>query len=120
MIELNDWQLRLLRTMEKENIRSYVKIYDDHYYVRSDDLFYCIDDTQDNRQYAEDKLQQVIDNYEERLKDNNPNIVDVIWYKEHLTKANEEIERLKKKIEDIQSTLDEEDYDKLTMEGIEL
>lgn len=120
MIELNDWQLRLLQAMEKENVKSYIKIFDEHYYVRSDDLFYCIDDTQDNRQYAEDKLQQVINDYEERLKDNNPNITDVIWYKEQLTKAHEKIEQLEKKIEDIQSMLDEEDYDKLAMEGIEL
>lgn len=120
MIELNDWQLRLLQTMEKENVKSYIKSFENDYYARIEDLFYCIDDTQDNREYAEEKLQQVIDDYEERLKDNNPNIVDVIWYKEQFTKAHEKIEQLEKKIEDIQSTLNEEDYDKLAMEGIEL
>lgn len=124
MIELNDWQLRLLQTMEKENVRSYIKIFDEHYYVRSDDLFYCIDDTQENREYAEEKLQQVIADYEERLKDNNPNIVDVIWYKEQLTKAHDEIEQLKEENEILRNkalmVCNEDMLDKLAMEGIEL
>ncbi len=119
MIELNEWQLSLLQRLEKENCKSYIKIFENNYYAKIEDLFYCIDDTQDNRQYAEEKLQDVIKDYEEKLKDNNPNIVDVIWYKEKLKELNEQNIELTTKLEAIQCTLNEDDYDKLADEGIE-
>lgn len=120
MIELNDWQLRLLQTMEKENVKSYIKIYDDHYYVRSDDLFWIIDDTQENREYAEEKLQEIIDTYEEKLKDKSPQTFNYQLMKEEMEKLKEQNVELRKKLKTIKNNLSKENYDKLIMEGIEL
>lgn len=124
MIELNDWQLRLLQGAEKLNCKKYIKVFEDHYYCKIDELFYCIEDTQENREFAEDKLQEVINDYEEKLHDKNPNIVDCIWYKEQLHKACEEVERLKEENDALKAeclkVCNEDALDELAMEGVEL
>lgn len=125
LIELKENDYKLIRKIESANSTSYgVLEVQGNYYINVNDLFSLIDDIQDNREYAEDKLQQVIDDYEERLKDNNPNIVDVIWYKEQLTKAHEENENLKEENEILRDkalmVCNEDMLDRLAFEGVEI
>lgn len=118
MIELEGWQLSLLQRLEKENCKKYIKIFENDYYVRIEDLFYCIDDTQDNREYAEDKLQDFIADVEARKEDNTPGLLNS--YQKECQRLKEENDELRTTIEAIQSTLNEDDYDKLAEEGIEI
>lgn len=118
MIELKGWQLSLLQRLEKENCKKYIKIFENDYYARIDDLFYCIDDTQDNREYAEDKLKDYIEEAETRKEEEIPGLLKS--YQKECEKLKEEKEELIETIKSIQNTLDEDDYDKLAEEGIEI
>lgn len=118
MIELKGWQLSLLQRLEKENCKKYIKIFENDYYARIDDLFYCIDDTQDNREYAEDKLKDYIEEAETRKEENTPGLLNS--YQKEIARLKEENEKLTATLEAIQSTLNEDDYDKLAEEGIEI
>ena len=114
MIELNEWQLSLLQRLEKENYKRYIKIFENHYYARIDDLFYCIDDTQDNREYAEEKLKEYINETETKKEDEIPGL---------LKSYQKEYERLKEENEILRNkalmVCNEDMLDKLANEGIE-
>lgn len=116
MIELNEWQLSLLQRLEKENSKRYIKIFENHYYAKIDDLFYCIEDTQENREYAEDRLKDYIEE-EMRKEEEIPGLLKS--YQKECERLKEEKEELIETIQSIQNTLDEDDYDKLAEEGIE-
>lgn len=118
MIELKEWQLSLLQRLEKENCKKYIKIFENNYYARIEDLFYCIGDTQDNREYAEDKLQDFIADVETRKEENTPGLLSS--YQKECQRLKEENDELRTTIEAIQNTLNEDDYDKLAEEGIEI
>lgn len=118
MIELTDRYFRLIQRLEKDNCRKY-KVYDidDRYYIAVDTILDVLDDTQDNREYAEEKLEELNDELMSRPEEANSLQLTTMVEVKRLKEENDE---LRTKIEAIQCTLDEDDYDKLAMEGIEI
>lgn len=120
MIELKEEDYKLIKGVEEANATNYgIVEVRGNYYIDKDDLLAMIDDIQYNRNYAEEKLQEVVEDYEERLKDKTPQIFDFKVLKEELNNLKQEKVELEAKIEAIQNTLDEDDYDRLAREGIE-
>lgn len=118
MIELTDRYLRLIRKLEKANSRYYkIAVVNDRYYIDVDTLLDALDDTEDNREYAEEKLEELNDELMSRPEEANSLQLATMIEAKRLKEENDE---LKAKIEAIHCTLDEDDYDKLAMEGIEL
>lgn len=118
MIELTDRYLRLIRKLEKANSRYYkIAVVNDRYYIDVDTLLDALDDTQDNREYAEEKLEEL--NVELMSRPEEANSLQLTTMVE-VKRLKEENDELRTKLEAIQCTLDEDDYDKLAMEGIEL
>lgn len=124
MILLKEWQYSLLTRIEKENCTTYsIREIDGDYYIKVDDLMSLIDETQDYRDYAEEKVIELTNKINE-LPDIEANSLQLNTIKalnearienDKLQKENNE---LKKTIDDIQNTLDEDDYDKLRERGI--
>lgn len=118
MIELTDRYLRLIRKLEKENSRYYkIVVANDRYYIAVDTLLDVLDDTEDNREYAEEKLEELNVELMSRPKEANSLQLTTMVEVKRLKEENDE---LRTKIEAIQCTLDEDDYDKLAMEGLEI
>ena len=118
MIELTDRYLRLIRKLEKANSRYYkIAVVNDRYYIDVDTLLDALDDTQDNREYTEEKLEELNDELMSRPEEANSLQLTTMIEAKRLKEENDE---LRTKIEAIQCTLDEDDYDKLAMEGIEI
>lgn len=118
MIELTDRYLRLIRKLEKANSRYYkIAVVNDQYYIDVDTLLDALDDTEDNREYAEEKLEELNDELMSRPEEANSLQLTTMIEVKRLKEENDE---LRTKIEAIQCTLDEDDYDKLAMEGIEI
>lgn len=117
MIELEERYRRLVHKLEQENNRSYrVSNIKDHYYISIDDLLDALDDTQDSREYAEEKISELNREISDRPIECNSLQIHTL---EELNRLKEENIELQTKIEMIQSTLDEDDYDRLAGEGIE-
>lgn len=119
LIEIKERYRRLIHKLEIKNCNTY-KIYelDDRYYINVEDLLEALDDTQDNREYAEERLQEFVNEAEDTNEDETPGLLKS--YQKECLRLKEENMELQTKIERIQSTLAEDDYDKLAMEGIEL
>lgn len=116
MIEIDEKWISLIKKLEKENFRKYEIIeYNDRYYIVAEDLLWCLDDTQDSRENAEEKLKDVVDDYDSR-KEENSNSLQLSTTKKLNELINENIE-LKKELEFIRSTFSEEDYDRTREEG---
>lgn len=116
MIEIDEKWISLIKKLEKENFRKYEIIeHNDRYYISAEDLLWCLDDTQDSREYAEEKLKDVVDDYDSR-KEENSNSLQLSTIKKLNELINENIE-LKKELEFIRSTFSEEDYDRMREEG---
>lgn len=117
MIELKEWQLLLMQKMEIANCSKYITIFENRYYLKLEDMFYCIEDTQENREYAEDKVSELCDELNNRPEDCNSLQLNTMLECKRLKQENEELQQL---VDNIRNTLNEDDYDKLAMEGIEL
>ena len=116
MTEIDEKWISLIKKLEKENFRKYEIIeYNDRYYIVAEDLLWCLDDTQDSRENAEEKLKDVVDDYDSR-KEENSNSLQLSTTKKLNELINENIE-LKKELEFIRSTFSEEDYDRTREEG---
>lgn len=119
MIKLEEWQYSLITRIEKENCTTYgIREIDGDYYIKIDDLMSLIDETQDYRDYAEEQLIE-LNNKLNEMPDVECNTLQLSTIKK-LNELRIENDELKKKIEQIESTLNEDDYDKLAMEGIEI
>jgi len=66
MIELDDWDYKLLEKISNENYTDYnIKIIDNEYYIKKDDLMTLIEETQHYREYAEEKVKELCNSMEE-------------------------------------------------------
>ena len=116
MVELNDRYRRLLHKLEKENCRSYrICEIRDRYYISIEDLLDALDDTQDSREYAEDKFKEYVDDIETRKEENTPGLL--ISYQKECERLKEENETLRKEVNRV---CNEEAYDRLAFEGVEI
>lgn len=66
LIEIKERYRKLIHKLEIENCNTY-KIYelDDRYYINVEDLLEALDDTQDNREYTEEKFKELCNSMEE-------------------------------------------------------
>ena len=119
MIELREWQYNLIKKIEKDNCTNYEVVeIKGNYYITFDDLLDCLDETQNYREYAEEQLIELNNKLNEQ-PDIEANSLQLSTIKK-LNELRIENDELKKTIERIESTLNEDDYDKLSMEGIEI
>lgn len=67
MLELDDYDYELLKEVEKANQTNYeiVDIQNKHY-IDPDNLLSIIEDTQENREYAEEKLKELANSIDGR------------------------------------------------------
>lgn len=123
MIALNEWQYSLLTRIEKENCTNYeIKEIGGDYYISLDNLFGALDETQNYREYAEEQLIQLNDKLND-MPDVEVNSLQLSTIKalNELHIKYEELENENKKLkEEIERTFNEDDYDRLIEEGIEL
>ena len=118
MIELKEWDYNLLKRLEDKNMTDYrITEIRGEYYINQDDLFTCLDDTSDYRDYAEQKLVEVADDYDNRLKDDIPSLEK--QYLDQIEKLKARNKELEETLNCLQSTLNEEGYNKLSENGYE-
>lgn len=66
MIALDEWDYKLLEKISNENYTDYnIKVIDDEYYIKKDDLMSLIEETQHYREYAEEKVKELCNSIEE-------------------------------------------------------
>lgn len=131
MIPLKEWELSLLRRIEDKNTTDYsIREIEGEYYIKQDDLFSLIDETEDYRDNAEQELKEIT------IKlDNTPIIEDNnSFYRNTIRNLNElhiKYEELESKYKDLKEEneilknktikyCNEDDLDRLNMEGVEL
>lgn len=126
MIELKDWQYKLIQRLSNENNKRYeVLEIKGVYYINSDELFDILDDTQNNREYGEEKLVELADELD-RLKDKQRDDIPGLEkaYQKALERQQEEIENLKEENEILKDKAlrycNEDDLDRLNFEGVRL
>jgi hypothetical protein len=117
MIELKEWNYNLLRRIEKANSTDYgiVEIRG-NYYIEPDDLFVLIDDIQDYRDNAEQKISELYEKID--TKNDIPGLEQSL--QNEVIRLKKENAKLQKNLEIIQGTWNEDDYDKVLEEGFEL
>lgn len=102
MIPLKEWQYILITRIEKENYTNYhVKEIEGDYYISFDDVFDALDETQEYRQYAEEKLCEVATEHDKRWYEENANSLQLSTIKA-LDETKEENDKLKQKIEELE------------------
>lgn len=121
LIELKENDYKLIRKIESANSTSYgVLEVQGNYYINANDLFSLIDDIQDNREYAEEK---VVDLTEEL---NNRPEIDSYTMSIHntLQDLKEENENLKDENKILRNQAlfycNEDMLDRLAFEGVEI
>lgn len=130
MIPLKEWELSLLRRIEDSNMTTYgIREIEGEYYIKQDDLFSLIDETQDNRDYAEQTLIDMTKELDEK-KDVEFNTLQLSTVKA-LNELHVKYDELESKYKDLEEenkilrneTLrycNEDDLDRLAFEGVEL
>ena len=119
MIELKEWQYKLIQRLSNENDKRYeILEFKGTYYINSDELMEILDDTQNNREYAEEKLVELsdeFDKFKERKEDNIPGLQKSL--QRELNRLKEENDELKETLDHIQGTFTEDDFDDLLANG---
>ena len=130
MIPLKEWELSLLRRIEDSNMTTYgIREIDGEWYIKSDDLMVLIDDTQDNRDYAEEQLIELNDKLNE-MPDVECNSLQLSTVKA-LNELHVKYDELESKYKDLEEenkilkneTLrycNEDDLDRLVFEGVDI
>lgn len=119
MIKLEGNDYRLIKKLEKKNNKNYqILELDDEYYIRYYDLFCCLDDTADNRDYAEQKLIEIAEDYDSKKEDNIPGLQKSLQME--LYKLKKENEKLKENLEAVTGTFNEDQWDMAFERGLEI
>lgn len=131
MIPLKEWELSLLRRIEDKNVTDYsIREIEGEYYIKQDDLFSLIDETEDYRDYAEQELKEITIKLDNTpiIEDNNSFYRNTIRSLNELHIKYEELESKYKDLEEENRILrdkaimycNEDMLDRLNMEGVEL
>ena len=131
MIPLKEWELSLLRRIEDKNTTDYsIREIEGEYYIKQDDLFSLIDETEDYRDNAEQELKEITIKLDNTpiIEDNNSFYRNTIRNLNELHIKYEELESKYKDLEEENKILknetlrycNEDDLDRLNMEGVEL
>lgn len=130
MIPLKEWELSLLRRIEESNMTTYgIREIDGEWYIKSDDLMVLIDDTQDNRDYAEEQIIE-LNNKINDMPDVEVNSLQLSTVKA-LNELHIKYDELESKYKDLEEeneilkneTLrycNEDDLDRLVFEGVDI
>lgn len=123
MIELKDYDYNLLKRIEKANCTDYgIVEVKDHYYITIEELLTCLSDTQDQRDYAEENLIKVSEEYDKKYNEYIPTVDK--HYIDEINKLKEENENLKEDNEILRDralmVCNEDMLDQLAMEGVQL
>lgn len=99
MIELKEWQYKLIQRLKEDNYKHYEIIeVKGNYYVSSNELLEILDDTENCREYAEEKLIMLSDEfnkYKEREQDNIPGLEKSL--QREVNRLKDENDKLKEK-----------------------
>lgn len=118
MIKLDERDVRLIQRVQRTNFSDYgIVTINDGWYISENNLLLALEDAQESREYAEDRILDLCEELDKRPEECNSLQLTTL---SECKRLKEENNRLKEMIENIQKTLDEDDYDKLAMEGIEL
>lgn len=130
MIELEEHNLNLIRRLERNNYKNYhIKEIDGSCYIRLWDLISCLEDTEDSRDYAEEKVVELTNKINE-MPDVEVNSLQLSTVKA-LNELHVKYDELEEKYKDLKEENDilrrevykvcnEDDLDRLIEEGIEL
>lgn len=123
MIELKEWDYNLLKRIEKANSTNYRIIeINDMFYIRPEDLFTCLDEVQEYREYAEKNLVEVSEEANEKFNEYIPTLDKT--YLDEIESLKEELEGLKEENEILRDkalmVCNEDDIDRLNFEGVML
>lgn len=116
MIELDEIDVRLIQRIQKDNCTDYeILEIKDRYFIDKDNLLSVLDDTQDNREYAEDRLKDYIEEAETKKEEEIPGLLKS--YQKECERLKEENKILRKEVARI---CNEDAYDRLAFEGVEI
>ena len=130
MIELEEHNLNLIRRLERNNYKNYhIKEIDGSCYIRLWDLISCLEDTEDNRDDAEEKVVELTNKINE-MPDVEANSLQLSTIKA-LNELHVKYDELESKYKDLKEenkilkneTLrycNEDDLDRLAFEGVKL
>lgn len=130
MIPLKEWELSLLRRIEESNMTDYsIREIEGDYYIKQDDLMSLIDETQDNRDYAEQTLIDMTKKLDE-MPDIEANSLQLSTVKA-LNELHVKYDELESKYKDLEEEneilrnkalmyCNEDMLDRLNMEGVEI
>ena len=130
MIELEEHNLNLIRRLERNNYKNYhIKEIDGSCYIRLWDLISCLEDTEDSRDYAEEKVVELTNKINE-MPDIEANSLQLSTIKT-LNELHIKYGELEEKYKDLKEENDilrdkaimycnEDDLDRLAFEGVEL
>lgn len=130
MIELEEHNLNLIRRLERNNYKNYhIKEIDGSYYIRLWDLISCLEDTEDSRDYAEEKVVELTNKINE-MPDVEANSLQLSTIKT-LNELHVKYGELEEKYKDLKEEneilrnkaimyCNEDDLDRLVFEGVEL
>lgn len=123
MIELTEMDYNLIKRIEKANMSDYnIMDIKDHYYINIEDLFNCLSETQDYRDYAEEHLIEVAEEYDKKHDDHIPTLDK--RYIDEINKLKEENEYIKEENEILRDkalmVCNEDDIDRLNFEGVRI
>lgn len=130
MIELEEHNLNLIRRLERNNYKNYhIKEIDGSCYIRLWDLISCLEDTEDSRDYAEEKVVELTNKINE-MPDIEANSLQLSTIKA-LNELHIKYSELEEKYKDLKEEneilrdkaimyCNEDMLDKLAFEGVEL
>lgn len=130
MIPLKEWEYKLIKRLEEDNCSDYgVEELDDNYYIRVNNLLDALSETQENREYAEEKIMELNDKLNEipNVEANSLQLSTIKALNELHIKYSELEEKYKDLKEENEILRDkaimycnEDMLDKLAFEGVEL
>lgn len=117
---IEERDLRLLKSIEEKNSKKYIKHIDNDCYISIEELLTCLDDTQDNREYAEEKLTELSEHIDNKGNEYIPTLDK--HYIDTIKKLNEELTKLKEENNELRNEAlricNEDALDRLANNGV--
>lgn len=115
MIELDNYDITLFNTLNKEGYTNHKVIeIDDKYYMKKDDIIGCIEDVYDELLQAKETIEETKEKLEEVYREKQG-----CWYESYIN-VKMKYDELEEDLETIKATLSKDDYFKLADKGVEL
>lgn len=119
MIELKEWDYNLIKRIEKANLTDYGVIeIRGNYYIEPDDLFVMIDDIEDQRDYAENRIKDLCEEIDKKEDEYIPTTDK--HYIDKIKQLEDKVKEQAEKLEILTGMMNEDDYDKAFERGFEI